>query len=247
MGKARSGDNADLPTNLYRGSGDCFRYRRRDTGKHVGVGSNKQECIAAAIKANEILGVRPGQAQMGRDWHTQEARRYFIINRDRPTEILRTIFRDIIPEEKEKRLIVGWANEKSEGRKFTGNRYIKSLGLNRDKPPVWVGMIHRNAKKNARNRNIEFDLDVNDIIGLIERSRGRCEVSGVRLRLDEVTQKHVRRPWAPSLDRVDSFRGYSIENCRIVCVAANIAMGQWGEEVLVEMAKGIARRHTGSS
>src|SRR5690606_21411241 len=49
-----------------------------------------------------------------------------------------------------------------------------------------------------------------------------------------------RRPFAPSLDRIDTSTGYEAGNCRLVCVLANIALNEWGEDVFARVAIGVA-------
>lgn len=49
----------------------------------------------------------------------------------------------------------------------------------------------------------------------------------------------VKRPFAPSLDRIDSTRGYVVGNVQFVCTAANFAKGQWGLDVLRRIARGV--------
>jgi hypothetical protein len=44
-------------------------------------------------------------------------------------------------------------------------------------------------------------------------------------------------PFAPSVDRRLSSGGYTEDNVRLVCVAVNFAMGQWGEDVFLHLAK----------
>ncbi|WP_295403742.1 hypothetical protein [uncultured Thiocystis sp.] len=51
----------------------------------------------------------------------------------------------------------------------------------------------------------------------------------------------TKRPWMPSVDRIDSRLGYTPDNIRLVTVAANLAMGTWGDEVLYKMADAICR------
>lgn len=53
--------------------------------------------------------------------------------------------------------------------------------------------------------------------------------------MDEIGFRNAM-PYAPSIDRKDSTKGYTRENCRIVCAAANFAMNTWGDEVLSVMA-----------
>lgn len=86
------------------------------------------------------------------------------------------------------------------------------------------------ARRSAEKRGLQFDLTFEDVITLMNRAGGRCEVTGVQF--SDVSWGAYRRPFMPSLDRNDGREGYTFDNCRIVCVAANFAMGEWGEEVL---------------
>lgn len=109
----------------------------------------------------------------------------------------------------------------------------------------WIKPLFMAAQKNARARELPFELSMEDVQALIVASDGRCTVTGIALSIDRGTLpagRKMRRPWAPSLDRIDSSIGYVTSNCRIVCCAANYAMSQWGEDVLIEMAKAIARK-----
>ena len=47
----------------------------------------------------------------------------------------------------------------------------------------------------------------------------------------------VRHPFEPSLDRINCAEGYSASNTRLVCVAVNFGMNEWGEEVYRELAR----------
>jgi hypothetical protein len=47
----------------------------------------------------------------------------------------------------------------------------------------------------------------------------------------------VRHPYAPSLDRIECSKGYTASNTRLVCVAVNFGMNEWGEDVYRELAK----------
>lgn len=95
----------------------------------------------------------------------------------------------------------------------------------------WLGRLLRQSVKNARAKGLPHELSFADVKVLAMRCGGRCEVTRVALRPDS----GAREPWIPSLDRVDATLGYSFENCRIVCFAANMAMRQWGEGALLRM------------
>lgn len=101
--------------------------------------------------------------------------------------------------------------------------------------------LYQSAKQGAKKRKIEFDLSVDDVTALLKRSGGYCQVTGAPLNLRY--NKSERRPWASSVDRIESKYGYRLNNCRIVCVVANIAMNVWGDSVLINMLRHMQNRH----
>lgn len=89
--------------------------------------------------------------------------------------------------------------------------------------------IWKISKKNARSRNIEFMLTLDDVMSMLERSMEKCEVTGIKF--NESKPKGMRiRPWMASIDRKDSSLGYHMSNCRLVCAGVNISMNQFGDE-----------------
>lgn len=99
----------------------------------------------------------------------------------------------------------------------------------------WQLAIYRTTKKRAEKKCVDFEVSTQDLADAILRANGSCEVTGIQFTKD-IPPRGVRRPWFPSVDRIDSSKGYTKDNIRIVCVAANLAMNTWGEDVLFEMA-----------
>lgn len=104
------------------------------------------------------------------------------------------------------------------------------------KYPTWLYELHKNARKNAKARGREFDLTKEDMEALFDRANGRCEVSRIKLNTGHNSAAGSRPPWGASLDRIDPSRGYTRDNCRLVCMAVNYAMHEWGQEILEELA-----------
>lgn len=109
--------------------------------------------------------------------------------------------------------------------------------------PAWRAMksqtFHR-AKTRARlyGRDImtrhEFDL-------LWREAGGFCQLTGLPLQPRPEGCADRVYPWAASLDRIDSAKGYTRENCRIVCAAMNIALNAFGEQVFRSLAEAFSR------
>lgn len=79
------------------------------------------------------------------------------------------------------------------------------------------------------------------VTSLYLSQRGKCAVSGITFRLDELKAGVPHsRAFAPSLDRIDNDLGYTQGNVRLVCRIANFAMNTWGDGALLELSLGVA-------
>jgi hypothetical protein len=100
--------------------------------------------------------------------------------------------------------------------------------------------MHERQKRGAFNRGMTFELTPGGIYALMKATGFRCAVSGVPFAKRPVSDGK-RDPWAPSIDRIENRQGYTMENSRIVCLVANIAMGDWGFDTLLRLTRGIHR------
>lgn len=107
----------------------------------------------------------------------------------------------------------------------------------------WVNEeLFKNTCARAKWKNIEFSITLNDIDELINKSKGKCSLTGIPFDLYRIKDGKCRvRPWAPSIDRIDCSHGYTANNIRLVASAVNIALNDFGEEVLTRIAMGIIK------
>lgn len=92
------------------------------------------------------------------------------------------------------------------------------------------------AKRRADKKKVPYDIS-NAERARIEKiiTTGFCEVTGLPFsKLDGTAN-----PWAPSLDRRDSSRGYTTDNVQVVCAAYNYAKSEWSAGVLLTLARAI--------
>lgn len=96
--------------------------------------------------------------------------------------------------------------------------------------------MYDNAKRRARVFDVDFDLTREWIA---DRLLGRCPLTGRSFEL-KVGGNGVRNnPYAPSLDRIDPKKGYTMDNVRVITTQANVARNQWGDDLLVQFAKDV--------
>jgi hypothetical protein len=79
-------------------------------------------------------------------------------------------------------------------------------------------------------------IDREFIADRLRLTRGRCELTGLRFSTDRADV--ANRPYAHSIDRIDSTLGYTRSNVRIVCAGINVAMMHWGEALFAKLAVG---------
>ena len=92
------------------------------------------------------------------------------------------------------------------------------------------------CKKRAKNKGIKFSLDLKHLQRALNETDGRCWVSGVVFKPDH--KGFFRNPYRPSFDRIDSKKGYTPDNVRIVAYCVNAAMNEWGLEVFETIVNG---------
>lgn len=103
-----------------------------------------------------------------------------------------------------------------------------------------LARLHRIARNGNARRQVTLTED--QLLRVLAASKGCCQVSGIPFTFNN-TSGCPRNPWAPSLDRIDSTKPYRAGNVRVVCVAANTAMSDWGAGVLVKLAHAVAAKH----
>lgn len=107
--------------------------------------------------------------------------------------------------------------------------------------PWWSRGLYSQTRRNAERRGIPFEISSADYKELAIQTRNRCSVTGIPFEHNSAVNCH-RRPFAPSLDRIDSSKGYTYDNCRFVCVIVNLAMNEWGVEPLMRVADALLAR-----
>ena len=89
------------------------------------------------------------------------------------------------------------------------------------------------ARARAKRGGLEVTLTNEWVRERLEK--GVCEMSGIPFHSGP-KERNTTSPYSPSIDRIDSSKGYTPENCRVVLWALNAAFGHWGEETFRKIA-----------
>lgn len=105
----------------------------------------------------------------------------------------------------------------------------------------WASAKYSDVKKSAKRRNIPFELNRDEFIEMVMSSNGTCSLTNLPFDFTpSETSKY--RPWAPSVDRIDHREGYSLGNCRLVCIIVNNALNQFSVDELERMSYALLNR-----
>jgi len=93
-------------------------------------------------------------------------------------------------------------------------------------------------KKRAKRKKIKFNLDKE---WLKEKETiEKCEATGIKF---DTTMEPYVNPFYPTIDRIDSKKGYTKDNCQIVCNMFNVAKGEFDESVFEKWARAYALQY----
>lgn len=141
------------------------------------------------------------------------------------------------PEEKEKRKLrskeylsdpVNVLKNKERGSKFYNSIRGRALTL------------LKSAQRRASKFSEPIDIDLDFILSKL--NLGICDVTGIYFDFESPTET-VKNPYAPSIDRKDSTKGYTKENTQIVIWQYNLMKGEISEKELLQICQIIVERN----
>jgi hypothetical protein len=118
------------------------------------------------------------------------------------------------------------------------SRY-KDYNLNfRQSPRGALYSVLEAVRGRARKAGYSLDFDLDYLITLFDNQKGKCAATGICFDFSNESRSKRFRPFSVSVDRINSFDVYKKENIRLVCVAFNLAVNSFGDQVFETIAKG---------
>jgi len=106
--------------------------------------------------------------------------------------------------------------------------------------PAWKGYgcipgkVFSRLKRNAEIRNISFDLTIEDIHSIFVEQQYKCAFTGFDIFFDGTA----------SIDRIDSDKGYTVDNIQIVHKDLNMMKKDLPNDVFILWCKSVANFNT---
>jgi hypothetical protein len=93
-----------------------------------------------------------------------------------------------------------------------------------------------NTKSNAIKRNLDVKITESDIVRQFEKQKGLCALSGTKLTFN---YKNKNKLTYISIDRIDSKKGYTLDNIQLVCGIINKMKSDLSNDKFVSYCKSI--------
>ena len=71
---------------------------------------------------------------------------------------------------------------------------------------------------------------------MYDKQAGKCSLTDISFVFYVSNEDSRTHPFSPSVDRIDSRKGYTKDNVRLVIWGINLAMGEWGETIYRKIA-----------
>lgn len=96
------------------------------------------------------------------------------------------------------------------------------------------------SRKAAERKGLEHSLDKQ---WCLDKFKHVCEATGLQFDLSSDGICEKRNPFAPSIDRIDNNKGYTIDNCQMVVYIYNISKNTFTNRDLYKMCTAFIRQH----
>jgi hypothetical protein len=107
--------------------------------------------------------------------------------------------------------------------------------------PYRTGQIFHSVRQSAAKRGIAFNITREQIAALLNAAEWKCAQTGIAF---DLTTGQGRRPFGPTVDRIDNSRGYELSNIQVVCNVYNYAKSTFSHDDVLRFATALTAQST---
>ncbi len=105
------------------------------------------------------------------------------------------------------------------------------------------GKYWGNLKRSANKRGHKFKVSIKDAWKLFEKQKGLCALTGLKIEFAATNKDREDGKTTASLDRIDSLKGYTIDNIQWIHKEVNFMKQQYSQEYFIYICNLIAKNH----
>lgn len=213
-----------MPASLFRGAGMSIRKFCRVCDVELIPGGNWSE------------GVLKSRTYLCRKCNSEKGKRHYQDNQERAARLQR----ERLKQPKQAKQSSEYKNKYYSRNKDRWEKY-RVTQKEKEKTDTWhrAGRLITWIRARAGKKSLEFDLDREWVEQKL--SIGACEMTGIEFDLGKEDGERFN-PWGPSIDRKDSSKGYTKDNCRMVVWIYNMAKAGWSDDVVMKFAEELRKK-----
>jgi len=128
---------------------------------------------------------------------------------------------------------------------------VKGYYLTKGYSKQCVDCAHKNQRKyrdisftywktlvgNAKKRGIDFDITLEQVYDMYLKQGKKCALSGVEIYFSVLETEHLNKLTTASVDRIDSSKGYSLNNIQVVHKDINIMKNSLSDKNFIDYCR----------
>lgn len=107
-----------------------------------------------------------------------------------------------------------------------------------------ITTLFNSSKRGSKLNEYNFDLTKDFIKNMFDEQNYKCKLTGIRF--DNKAYNVISNPFRASIDRIDPSKGYTKDNVRLVLVAVNFALNEFGEDTFKVICKSYLKQSLNS-
>jgi len=99
-----------------------------------------------------------------------------------------------------------------------------------------IKQLVRTARTNAKRKNLDFEINYQLITDLVDKQNSKCALTAFDFQYTN-SKEYRSQPFLPSIDRINSKKGYTLFNTQMVCNMVNKAKNEYIQELFDQMCE----------